>query len=307
MSGAHTARVALLRGYAPAVAVYRDHRRQLQKEAVLGRGPLVPALLAGHGAALARLREAGWLRRLSDATCRQVAAVLAGGRYRSLIPLRTEDFMPLMELRLPFLADTTVLRHPTHAPAAELLPRLTPLRHRARQIRQILAQSRLDLPVPFRSIDDGGRLIVHGQDAPTVEALAGIAHELGHCLYERARPVRCVLGQLASERLAQRLEEQVVAAYLRRYGSGEEYRQWWVCQRRQDALNLHYFLAERTAMYGTPPPVPVAGPALDATSVFRESLFTLPGYQVVYARASLARLPAAVPAVPACAAAKRNP
>lgn len=289
--GPCTARGARLRGYAPAVAAYRDHRRQLQKESVLGRGPLLAALLAGRRAALARLRDAVWLRRLSDMTYRQVAEVLDGGRYRELIPLGVADFLPFMELRLPFLAQTTVLRHPTHATAAELLPGL--LRPRARQVRQVLAESRLDVPVPFRSVDDDGRLVVHGLDAPTVEALAGLAHELGHCLYERARPVRDVLGQLASERLAQRLEEQAVAAYLRRYGSAEECRQWWVCQRRQDALNLHYFLAERAELYGRPDPAPVAPVALDATSTFRESLFTLPGYQVVYARASLARLPAA--------------
>ncbi|MFD7033114.1 hypothetical protein ACFWAR_34330 [Streptomyces sp. NPDC059917] len=297
MSGPPSARTALLRGYAPAVAAYRDHRRQLQKESVLGRGPLLAGLQAGRRAALGRLRHAGWLRGLYDATHRQFAQVLAGGEYAGLIPLVPTDFLSLMELRLPFLADTTVLRHPTHAPAAEILPGLAPLRRHAAQVRRVLAQSRLDEPVPFRSVDDDGRLVVHGRDAPTVEALAGIAHELGHCLYERARPVRCALGQLASERLAQRWEEQAVTAYLRTHGGPEEHLRWWACQRRQDALNLHFFLAERADLYGTEPPD--GFPRWEGTGTFRESLFTLPGYQVVYARASLARLAAAPPAPPA--------
>jgi hypothetical protein len=295
---------ALLCGHARAVAVYRDHRRQVQKEAVLGSGTLLAGLMTDRAAALAALRDVPWLRRLSDGTFRQVTAVLSSGRYRGLIPLRGEDFMPLMELRLPFLADAAVLRHPTHAPAAELLPGLAPLRPRARQIRQVLAESRLDVAVPFRTVDDAlGRPVVHGRDAPTLEALAGIAHELGHCLYERARPVRCVRGQLASERVAHRWEEQAVAAYLRQYGSVEERRRWWVCQRRQDALNLHCFLAERAELYGAAHSVPVAPVGLGATGTFRESLYTVPGFQVVYARASLARLPITGPRFPV----ERNP
>jgi len=59
-------------GDAAAVAAYRDQRRRLQKEAVLGRGELIESVLRGRRAALAGLRETPWLRRLIDTTYRQV-------------------------------------------------------------------------------------------------------------------------------------------------------------------------------------------------------------------------------------------
>lgn len=298
--GADTARHALvttasagrIRGHMPALRAFAEHRRALQRQAVLGRGPLIEPLLAARRAALARRAAAPWLRALSDATHRHLRQVIGSGVYEGLLPLRAQDLATLMELPLPLLADTTVLRHPTHAPATEILPRLPLLRPRARLVRRILdASSLAEAGTPFRSEpDDDGQLVVRGRDAPTLEAVAGIAHELGHCLYERARPVRCALGQIASERLAQALEERAAAQYLRRWGGPQERHTWWRYQRRVDAVNLHFFALERELMYGEG-----AGRAAsllpEPATALRESLFTLPGYQVVYARASLARLP----------------
>ncbi|MHC0430248.1 hypothetical protein ACX6XY_08665 [Streptomyces sp. O3] len=308
-----SARTGLIRGYVPALHAFDEHRRALQRQAVLGHGPLLGPLLAARRGALARLRELAWLRQLADSAHRRMRLVLASGAYDGLLPLAADDLATLMELRLPYLADSTVLRHPTHAPATEILPRLPLLRRRAPQVRAVLAASSLDeTGTPFRSEpDDDGLLVVRGRDAPTVEALAGIAHELGHCLYERARPVRCALGQIASERLAQHLEEQATAQYLEARGGPRERRAWWVYQRRVDAVNLHFFALERSLTYGdgddsrggndsgsgsgidgTPPPELLP----ETATVLRESLFTVPGYQVVYAHASLARLPTPVPA-----------
>ncbi|MDG4864948.1 hypothetical protein P8605_43045 [Streptomyces sp. T-3] len=287
------ARTGLIRGYVPALRAFAEHRRRLQQEAVLGHGSLLEPLLAAHRSALARLREVTWLRLLSDATLRQMREVLEPPAYPGILPLRAGDLATLMELPLPFLADSAVLRHPTHAPAAEILPCLPLLQRRSGQIRRILAESSLRDSGPFRSepLDDG-RLVVRGRDAPTVEALAGIAHELGHCLYEGARPVRSALGQLASERLAQCLEERVTDEYLMLRGSERERQAWWIYQRRVDAVNLYFFSRERSLMYGS---AAARGAELmpESATVLRESLFTLPGYQVVYARASLARLSAA--------------
>ncbi|MEH0517432.1 hypothetical protein QA942_27575 [Streptomyces sp. B21-106] len=280
---------ALLRGYGPGIAAYRDQLRRLQREALLGGGEVLERLLAGRAAALARLRSAPWLRALSDATLRQMRTVVRSGAYACALPLRAGDLARLMELALPGLADDTVLHHPTHARAADIIPELPLLRGRADAVRQVLAQSSLDEPTTFRTVDDEhSRPVVHGQDGPTLGALAGVAHELGHCLYERARPVRTARGQLASERLAHRWEEQVVAAYLAARGGAEERRLWWLRQRRVDALNLHFFLAERAELYG--PHDGFEALVSPRAGVFRESLFTVPGYQVVYARASLARL-----------------
>ena len=137
----------------------------LQREALLGGGELLERLLAGRAAALARLRSTPWLRVLSDATLRQMRTVPRSGAYACALPLRADDLARLMELALPGLADDTVLHHPTHARAAEIIPELPLLRGRADAVRQVLAQSSLDEPTTFRTVDDAHRRpVVHGQD-----------------------------------------------------------------------------------------------------------------------------------------------
>ncbi len=281
--------VHLLTGDARAIAAYRDQRRLLQKEAVLGHGELIETLLAGRRARLAELRRSTWVRRLFDSTHRQVLRALAHPAYARILPLRRDMLVCLAELALPLPADPLILSHPTHAPAAEILPRLPELRHRRALVERILDESSLTLPgTPFRTVGEPASAVILGGDAPTVEALAGVAHELGHCLYERTRPGTGIRTQLASERLAHRLEEQLVAAYLAEHGSPEEVRAWWAYQRRVDSFNLYFFELERALLYEEPATVPELMP--EAATSFRESLFIVPGCQAVYARASLARL-----------------
>ncbi|MFJ3232145.1 hypothetical protein [Streptomyces sp. NPDC086787] len=279
-----------LAGDPHAVAAYRDDRRRLQREAVLGSGKLIEALLAGRRARLAELRRLPWVRRLFDVTHRQVRQVLAAPRYTAVLPLRRAMLTHLAELPLPLPADDLILSHPTHAPAAEILPRLPELRPWRDRVLRILAESSLAEPgTPFRTVGPPHSAVILGGDAPSVGALAGVAHELGHCLYERARPVRGIRARLASERLAHRLEEELTSAYLREHGSPEECHRWWLYQRQVDAFNLHYFEVERALMYEAADTVEEL--TSESASALRESLFTVPGCQAVYARASLARLP----------------
>jgi hypothetical protein len=304
---------AFLGGDAVCVAAYRDQRRRLQKEAVLARGDLITEVLARRRANLATLAATGWVRRVFETTHRQVEQVLAAPEYASVLPLRRSMLACLAELPLPIPADSLILSHPTHATAAEIIPVLPALRHRREDVLRILTESSLDeTGTPFRTVDRDGRAVILGCDGPTVEALGGVAHELGHCLFERARPVRSVRQQFGSERLAHALEERLVADYLREHGSPEECRDWWEYQRLVDAFNLYFFELERALMLGLPDAVEELMPE-PATS-FRESLFIVPGCQVVYARASLARLPHApvpgravpghAPAVPGIAVAE---
>jgi len=216
---------------------------------------------------------------------------MARPEYADVLPLRRSMLTFLAELPLPIPADSVILRHPTHAPAAEILAGLPELRHRRAEVARILAESSLqEAGTPFRTVDDdSGRAIVLGQDAPTVDALAGIAHELGHCLYERARPGRSVRSQFASERLAHCLEERLVAAYLRERGSPEECRAWWSTSAGWTPTTCTSSGWNGRSCTKSPPPYRSLMP--ESTTSFRESLFILPGYQVVYARASLAGCP----------------
>ncbi|MEU6479286.1 hypothetical protein ABZ858_20820 [Streptomyces sp. NPDC047017] len=277
-----------------AVAAYRDERRRLQREAVLGTGDLIEKLLTERRARLAALRRLPWVRRLFDVTHRQVRQVLAAPRYAAVLPLRRSMLVHLAELPLPLPADDLILSHPTHAPAAQILPELPQLRPWRAQVLRILAASSLaERGTPFRTVGPPHAAVILGADGPTLGALAGVAHELGHCLYERARPGTGIRARLASERLAHRLEEQLTAAYLRARGTPEEGHRWWLYQRQVDAFNLHYFELERALMYEEADAVEEL--TTESASALRESLFIVPGCQAVYARASLARLPVGGP------------
>ncbi|MEU6070185.1 MULTISPECIES: hypothetical protein [Streptomyces] len=279
-----------LTGDPQAVAAYRDERRRLQREAVLGTGELIETLLHERRTRLAALRQLPWVRRLFDVTHHQVRQVLAAPRYAAVLPLRRSMLVHLAELPLPLPADDLILSHPTHAPAAEILPELPQLRPWRDRVLRILTESSLEEHgTPFRTVGPPHAAVILGADGPTVAALAGVAHELGHCLYERARPGTGIRARLASERLAHRLEEQLTAVYLREHGSAEECRRWWLYQRQVDAFNLHYFELERARMYEEADTVEEL--TTESASALRESLFIVPGSQAVYARASLARLP----------------
>lgn len=279
-----------LTGDPQAVAAYRDERRRLQREAVLGTGDLIGRLLTERRARLTALRQQPWVRRLFDVTHRQVRQILAAPRYAAVLPLRREMLVHLAELPLPLPADDLILSHPTHAPAAEILPALPELRPWRARVLRILAESSLtERGTPFRTVGPPHAAVILGADGPTLGALAGVAHELGHCLYERARPGTGLRARLASERLAHRLEEQLTAAYLREHGTPEEGHRWWLYQRQVDAFNLYYFELERALMYDEADTVEEL--TTESVSALRESLFIVPGCQAVYARASLARLP----------------
>ncbi|WP_129306081.1 hypothetical protein [Streptomyces sp. L2] len=283
-----------LTGAPHAVAAYRDERRRLQREAVLGTGDLIEKLLTERRARLAALRRLAWVRRLFDVTHRQVRQVLAAPRYAAVLPLRRSMLVHLAELPLPLPADDLILSHPTHAPAAEILPGLAELRPWREPVLRILAESSLaERGTPFRTVGPPHAAVILGADGPTLGSLAGVAHELGHCLYERARPGTGLRTRLASERLAHRLEEQLTAAYLREHGTAEEAHRWWLYQRQVDAFNLYYFELERSLMREEADTVEEL--TTESASALRESLFIVPGSQVVYARASLARLPVGGP------------
>ncbi|UXY30516.1 hypothetical protein [Streptomyces sp. HUAS TT20] len=279
-----------LTGDPRAVAAYRDERRRLQREAVLGTGELIETLLHERRSRLAALRQLAWVRRLFDVTHHQVRQVLAAPRYAAVLPLRRSMLVHLAELPLPLPADDLILSHPTHAPSAEILPELPQLRPWRDRVLRILAESSLaEHGTPFRTVGPPHAAVILGADGPTVGALAGVAHELGHCLYERSRPGTGIRARIASERLAHRLEEQLTAVYLREHGSAEECRRWWLYQRQVDAFNLYYFELERALMYEEADAVEEL--TTESASALRESLFIVPGSQAVYARASLARLP----------------
>jgi hypothetical protein len=142
----------------------------------------------------------------------------------------------------------------------------------------------------YRTVERHGSSCIVGDAGTKVANLAGIAHELGHCLAEERRPVVSGLDLVISEASAQLLEEVMVQTFLdQRFGANESFgSQWSAYQRRVDLLNLHLFEMERHSIAGGMCAVEyLFEPHL---LVFRESYFTMPGYQALSAVASMIRL-----------------
>jgi hypothetical protein len=153
----------------------------------------------------------------------------------------------------------------------------------------IFARSDLDRPeIPHRTVIRSGQPAIIGASRATVGDLAGIAHELGHCLYEESSEPSTLARQIASEIAAHVMEEEIVSEYFHIQGESDLLHMWSEYQRRIDIINVYFFLLEGHQIFGWDgaPESLFASPA----TAFRESLFVLPGYQIAYAEAALARL-----------------
>jgi hypothetical protein len=128
---------------------------------------------------------------------------------------------------------------------------------------------------------------MEGQDQHSFESLAGLAHELGHCLFERQVRTSGAIDVI-SEAVAQYFESEVVSGYLRKENATSDLSTWLRYQDFVDSINLLFFLQEARDVFECGiPALPVR--FYDCMLVFRESLFTLPGYQRVYFQASVMR------------------
>ena len=156
--------------------------------------------------------------------------------------------------------------------------------------RRILVRSRLrEGDTRYRSErgEDGFR--IQGESRPELWSLAGLAHELGHCLSEEARPVETLLDEIASEAFAQIHEQHVILGVLQ---SPDARTSWKQYQAAIDELNYAFFEWELAQIRNVASPVPEVG-GMERLRwsglLFRETLFTCPGYQLVYAAASWIR------------------
>jgi hypothetical protein len=133
-----------------------------------------------------------------------------------------------------------------------------------------------------------GKSTIFGEKVDHYRALAAISHELGHCLAEKHELSLNLKALVRSESRAMSLEEKVVDEYLSRLGSQERRKEWFNYQRTIDALNFAFAALEYQQIFdpndGQLPPFDLS------TIVFRETYFTAPGYQLVYALASLNRI-----------------
>lgn len=123
-----------------------------------------------------------------------------------------------------------------------------------------------------------GRSIVVGADGPTVGHLVYLAHEVGHCLAERNNH-RVTLGARLASEVAAFLFESVIRRELMRRQLADV-SPVEICSTLLSVrmLDLCFFYFEQQT---------IRPPFSANLWILRESLFTCPGYQVVYAFATV--------------------
>jgi hypothetical protein len=141
----------------------------------------------------------------------------------------------------------------------------------------------------FQSKFNGTSSVIFGAKQNTWRALAGIAHELGHCLTENNFGHTGLAAQLRSEYFAQVLEEYLVLTELRRRKMHVEARQWIEYQRDVDKLNFYFAMREYEEISRNL--VLVNRIVSEPAEALRETFYQQAGYQLVYGFASLGRWP----------------
>jgi len=141
----------------------------------------------------------------------------------------------------------------------------------------ILARSRFRQGgPPYRATYSGSGMLIEGPDGRSFKDLTGVAHELGHCLAELNGRASIVL----SEAVAIYLETATAEEFLQRTDRRCLLPLWDDRLRKIEETDVYFCKLEFRDI------ADYTGEALDLfpapALVFRESLFTLPGYQSAY-------------------------
>lgn len=136
--------------------------------------------------------------------------------------------------------------------------------------------------IPFRSTaGSAGR--IYGRDAANVESLAGLAHELGHIEAEVRYPVSSLADQILSEVSAHLFESDMVISVI----PSAQVPDWQAYEAAVDRLNLRLCQLECGDILGLSLTDDLFS---ECSLLFRDSYFVVPGYQLVNAYASRARM-----------------
>jgi hypothetical protein len=251
--------------------LFRDQRRDLLRQALVGEGPLLEQVLALREGSIRQLRQdhsvhGRFVLTLRNAAARGVYGSVSAGWFsqprRFPLPLMPKD--PRLDIDLGTSATEWLVASEVLAPVRD-------------ECVAILARShfRPGGP-PYRASYSEGGMLIEGQDGQNFLDLTGVAHELGHCLAERNGGA----SEALSEAVAIHMETAVAEEFLQQTGRGFLLPCWEERLRRIEETDVYFCKLEFRDI------VDHADEALDlfpiASLVFRESLFTLPGYQSAY-------------------------
>lgn len=189
-----------------------------------------------------------------------------------LLPL-IDDKYGLKTHNLPMIATEVLLN----------LPLLSPL---SDEIREIFSSSKFSqADFAYRTLDGVTGPIIFGENSTRMISLIGIAHELGHCLIERRFGSENFYKKVLSETFAQIFEFETVHEYLLKHQPNLCVA-WRTYQSDVDAINFILCLQESNHLLHSNNQSDFFD---DDACALRESYFTAPGYQSVYALASMCR------------------
>lgn len=270
-----------------ASRIYSNHRRELLIQALKGGGAFVDALetayehhfISAHSQSSLRARFHSTALQINSSNHQNHLDTLGLKRVNgTLLPLPSE---PLWLSKKLYTIPLKILQ-------LNILPK------RAKLVREILDQSVFEDPLtPFRTFNSSNGSIIVGFNDETIRSFAHIAHELGHCIFERMHGFDSLTKVIKSEAFAQIFELEAVRRLLQAEGSTEAVEDWLQYQSKIDDLNFCCFSYEGLKIFQNfhNPNCILAAALFGRTGIiFRESFFVMPGYQMVYAQASLKRL-----------------
>jgi hypothetical protein len=260
-------RPAILRDALAGRGRFLDRARELRGDVVAERFGDVEAV-----ARLVSLRER--LRRRADDGCSELREAPPACWFE-----RLGERVTVM-LRRPGLMKRSLPRPATDVCLSLLGPAQ---RERAAEIFD-RSDLRDDAPA-YETFAREGLSCIRGVNAASFAGLSGIAHELGHCLQEERTGFGSFRAMVQSEAAAQSFEEVVVAAAAQRYAP-DDVLDWHRYQQRVDVLALHLCELDTASALREPlPPLPFP----ESAAWLRASYATDPGFESVYAGASIAR------------------
>jgi hypothetical protein len=260
----------------------QTHRREIMADALRGGGAYLNAaqllrtvIVRGRYGDRAGAGFMTWAKRLIDSS---VSAALPGD------PLQPAHLRSVAGCVSPLLKEPECMFRALPVEPVAMLRRAASVQSSA-AVHAVLSRADVSLSNrQFATLERDGQPCLHAPYGLKVRHLAGIAHELGHCLYESEHGWGSPSRAIVSEACALVAGEVAVREFLRDDQVAEA--DWHDYERRADQLAFLFFAVDHAEVAGCPTPRLPFTPRL---AVLRESYLSAPGYEIIYGAASALR------------------
>lgn len=283
----------------------KNHRPCLLEEALAGYGPLLETLIQLRTRSIIKALKNPYTAAFLIQTFFEAESLLADLKIKQQIELSLTNFVYKNNILIPIPRSVISMNTCLSNSASVLLNNCKILSQHHESVYNILKLGEFKKgDHHYQTILKSGLPVPSGEDSQTLGSLTGLAHELGHCVWESKGIDYSLKGISDSETAAHLFEEYVVASIL--IEEGLKSYDWHRYQTRIDALNLTLFLLEwedfqslaskegGSSLLATPSRSPLHFShdlkISPLAMILRDTLCTMPGYQAAYAMASIQRL-----------------